>query len=353
MRSSRCFILGAGFSKCCDLPLASELTPIVWRSLARKDPLDRSGSPALCQPSDIGYPSLEADLRWIQRLFPDCECDPERDDSWPDFEQLITALDDASKFQVAYERTTNCQRTQNWAEHARHELMYHMQRRLSELTEDAPRSGLDLIRDFIRGVDSDRDAVISFNWDVLLEIAADEIGVAVHYRSDLGPGLRLAKPHGSLNLVDSAVGDYNAARDSCNVHGLNTELEYQNEELRTVLRVQKPQDTWRRQAWSKEQPLLIEPNVRKVYDNLWIELQWARALDMVREADEIVVIGFSLPETDLRPRILLQLSRLNRQSPPRLILVDPNAPELCKHYSSLTGLAAVPLEGKLDNWLSR
>lgn len=352
--AGRCFILGAGFSKTCGLPLASELTPIVWRARARSDPMDQSPQPPLIQPGNFGYEALEVDLQAIKTLFPDCACDPARVDSWPDFEELITALDEANRFQQSFERLTRNQ-SDNWSGRAKEHLMRHLQERLSELTEAAV-ANLGLITNFIESLDLEKDSVISLNWDMLLEIAADDLGVQVNYRDGLGPGLRLAKPHGSLSLVDVPKQEYEQARKkAANVFGLDEELEYRSAgESRLVLRVQDPRESWIRRAWAKSDiAVLVEPNIRKTYDRPWIELQWVRALDMVQTANEIIVIGFSLPKADLRPRILLQLAKLHRNPLPKLIIVDPNAAALRDHYEKLTGFVAAPFVGTLEQWLLR
>lgn len=352
MSKHRCFILGAGFSKCCGLPLASELTPLVWRARARDDPTDNSPQPKLVEPRDFGVEWVKAQHDTIKLLFPAFDCDPNREDTWPDFEQLVTALDEASQYQRSFEQITQTE-VQNVAADAKSALMHYLQERLSDLTDAAARSGLDTIRRFIQLMDLERDSVISFNWDVLLEIAADELGSAVCYRNGRGPGLRVAKPHGSLNLVDAPKEKYDAHKTSNNVFGLDEELEYEAEETHVVLRAKDPRQAWIRQAWApREFVVLVEPNIRKRYDRYWIELQWVRALQMVRSTDEIVVIGFSLPAADWRPRILLQLARLNRQPPPKLILVDPNAKSLAEHYRRLTGFDPEPCTETLEAWLS-
>lgn len=354
MPKARCFILVAGFSRCCGLPLARDLTPIVWRAMARDDPTNQSLNAPLRQPGDFGYEGLEADLNAIKLLFPDRTCDPERAETWPDFEELITALDESSRYQQSFERIART-RADNRSAHAKHWLMHHLQERLSELTDSAVEAGLGPITQFIQSLDLNTDKVISFNWDVLLEIAADGLGVPVRYRDDQGVGLRLAKPHGSLNLVDAPRDKYEASRNTAiNIFGLDEELEYDNAgQKHVVLRAHDPRQAWIRQAWApREFVLLVEPNIRKTYDRLWLELQWVRALEMARRADELIVIGFSLPHADLRPRILLQLSRWNRAPAPHLTIVDPNAASLVDHYRRLTGFEPHPFDGTLGSWLA-
>lgn len=355
MPERRCFILGSGFSKDCGLPLARELTPIVWNAMARRDRMDRFPEARLREPGDFGHERLEDDLRAIKLLFPDCACDPKHAESWPDFEELITALDEATRYQKSFERLTDT-KADNWMGHAKKWLMYHLQERMSELTDSAMAAGLDPITRFVQSLDQTADSVISFNWDLLLEIAADELRIPVRYRDDCGLGLRLAKPHGSLNLVDSPKHMYEKTRETAtNLFELDKEIEYEDAgQKHVVLRTHDPRQAWIRQAWAPpEFALVVEPNLRKTYDRFWLELQWVRALDMVRAADQIIVIGFSLPPTDLRPRILLQLAKLNRQQPPLFHIVDPEAMALCDRFHKLTGIDAEPFDGTLTQWLQQ
>ena len=74
----RCFVLGAGFSKACDLPLASELTRLIFED-------------AFPEGDDFLSPIRDTYLNWLKRLYPALGLEHD----WPDFEDLITVLDGA------------------------------------------------------------------------------------------------------------------------------------------------------------------------------------------------------------------------------------------------------------------
>lgn len=349
MAKRRCFILGAGFSKPYGLPLARELTPIVWRAMARADLTNKAANAPLSQSGDFGHEVIETNLKAIRLLFPSFACVAECPNTWPDFEELITALDEADRYRQSFQELTTAE-ADGWAGHTKHWLMHYLEERLSDLTEAAVKGGLESVRQFVGSLDLEADSIISFNWDVLLEIAADELGITVRYNNDLEPGLRLAKPHGSLNLVDTP----RQKIDEVQKAGLDEEVEYnKGGERHVVARARNPKQAWIRQAWAPQEfKVLVEPNIRKTYDTLWLKLQWVRALNMVRRADEIVVIGFSLPAADLRPRILLQLAQLDRNPAPALLIIDPRATALCKHYRRLTGFSPQPLADSLAEFLT-
>lgn len=72
-------------------------------------------------------------------------------------------------------------------------------------------------------------------------------------------------------------------------------------------------------------PLIIPPVKNKSYE-LFGELftgLWARACEALREADEIVIIGYSFPRTDHRSSKLFLDSFLQRTTIPLVTIIDP------------------------------
>ena len=347
----RCFILGAGFSKCCDFPLARELTRHAWRTFAQHDPDDRSPNARLVEPGEFNHKKANRLRSTIQSLFPNCTCHPENADTWPDFEQLITTLDEATRPLNVRVQTASANR-QIPPEEGKHLLMEYMAWYLTTLSAQPDLRGVETVQKFVGSRIDAYEAVISFNWDLLLETAATDLGKQVCYQGDDSQALQLAKPHGSLNLTDSTREEYDAAMTMSEVreHRLDKQIAYDKGAPRIVVRAHDPREAYAAQTWAKER-LIVEPNVNKRYDNHWIRLQWKRAANMLRDVEEITVIGFSLPDTDHRPRELLKGARENGTPTPKLILVDPNAELLVEHYRKLTGFSAEPYAGKVQQWV--
>ena len=86
LRLSQCFVLGAGFSKECGLPLARELTPLVF---------EQAYGSAEGAGAEVGKSYLE----FMRHLYPALDFSSE----WPDFEELITVLAESSEWQNRYE----------------------------------------------------------------------------------------------------------------------------------------------------------------------------------------------------------------------------------------------------------
>jgi hypothetical protein len=73
------------------------------------------------------------------------------------------------------------------------------------------------------------------------------------------------------------------------------------------------------------QQLIIPPVRNKSYDSygtLFNEL-WRKAEDAFTRATEIVLIGYSFPETDTATRVLLKKAFTRRSTMPRVVILDP------------------------------
>jgi hypothetical protein len=104
------------------------------------------------------------------------------------------------------------------------------------------------------------------------------------------------------NLAETDVETYESMRQSTDVHSLIREYQ---EGDRLVLRAAKTSVAQLRIA-AFALPLIVPPRTAKVYSSPWIRRQWGLAVRAVAGADEVYVIGYSLPVSDIWPRLLLQ-----------------------------------------------
>jgi len=328
----RCYVLGAGFSKPLGFPLASELTPEVWNH-------------AIHGMDGFGAETHDGWLRMLKTAYPRNDFDT----TWPDFEDLITVLDEWEQYRAHYEGGRGPPGPLQPA-HLKRVLLKHLGLLLCERLDACSEDSLANVRHFVeRGV-ANGDAVICFNWDLLLEAAAADVGVALSYGGATREGLQVAKPHGSLNLAETPQGEYEQARRNINVHGLSVDFE---EEASVVVRADNPRDAANRIVHPFREALLVEPTARKSYRSAWLVLQWRRALNMVRAAEEVAVIGYSLPPTDFRPRILLQLAGTGRNGLPRVCVVDPRATEVAARYRRWVSSPVQEAQANWDEWFDQ
>lgn len=151
--------------------------------------------------------------------------------------------------------------------------------------------------------------IITFNYDLLVEAAwAEQVGeqrsmvelypIPLTFTSSrtgsvlgglrqLPPGMRLLKLHGSLNWrysgPDSPPGD--TIYITGVARGWALDKHYGSDDMLS----------------SDRDPMIVPPTAVKspYYGNRTLRRLWALAAEALQEADELVIMGFSLPESDL------------------------------------------------------
>ena len=94
-------------------------------------------------------------------------------------------------------------------------------------------------------------------------------------------------------------------------------------------------------AEAKLAALIIPPTASKTYElpGQVFEQLWPRALNTLVESDELFICGYSLPDTDDRPRELIRQAAAKRGAPWRIRLVTPHPePLVDKLHSLLAGM---------------
>ena len=192
-----------------------------------------------------------------------------------------------------------------------------------------------LLRLFVDQLDPG-DALITFNYDLVIETAlykrelwnpSDGYGLALHAlrkvskRGKFRTQIPLYKLHGSLNWDPSAL-----------------RLEYFYDDGSPIfpgyLQDEKPPLPVKYQG--KHHGNWMMPSFLKNFSVTGLMDVWTKAFEAIRRADEIVVIGYSLPKVDSGACLLLGTSGISNK---RLTLVDPQAAKLCEQYMNVTGNA--------------
>ena len=328
---SRCFVLGAGFSKPCGCPLASELTKLVFRHAF--------------PPNDSFRPDVRAHwLRFLHHLYPEYDLEG----NWPDFEDLITVLDEWSLYQQEYEGRTRAGEPLS-PSHFKRVLLQHMARLLCDAATSAPTQAFEQVKDFVSSLRGGTDTLICFNWDPLIEMACHELGLDLRYDDDRRDVIHMAKPHGSVTLAEMTSAEFAQRSQAINVCGVH--IDWTHGET-IVVRAEDPADAAARIVAPFEETVIVEPTARKVYRSPWIKRQWCVAYDMLHRADQIFVIGFSMPPTDYRPRVLFQAAAMDRERSSELHIIAPNARELERHYRAVVGGPITPVQASWIDWMN-
>ena len=236
----------------------------------------------------------------------------------------------------------------------------------------SPRSMLYrfLLSEFKR-VESPGDlTIITFNYDLLLERALVLLGEKQHcetfvfphsYRlpkvaatpgidglptfpshSVSGNGMAILKLHGSINW--QSVHTSQKPNPSA--------LFNPNRELHVIdSQMASSRLSWvRNQRRMYLQPIIVPPiSGKRRMMHTGVLALWRAAADALREADRIVIAGYSCPPLDLEARFLLgENLRANKEK--RVYIIDPNA-ELVARYVPLCGVNHITTYTSIRDWV--
>lgn len=159
---------------------------------------------------------------------------------------------------------------------------------------------------------TEHDVIVSFNWDVLLEVAFRRQGREVSYW-DTPKGTVMLKPHGSINWFALLDRELLAIDTTKNWQVFGDSLTYYMLFLRDPLGSRElGSSSWMVQHALSSTPAIIPPVASKllsvggqpregfVESGHWRTMSriWTVFGEFVRQAEELVVIGYSLPGTD-------------------------------------------------------
>ncbi len=159
-------------------------------------------------------------------------------------------------------------------------------------------------------------AVITFNYDVALDLAFHLRGLPVRYglqSDEQASALALLKLHGSLNWVDCAgcnkvvpwcLSDY--------FKEYNWDLSLMDRDVRTVtMGIGSHIKRYDHGCHTTgNEPLIVPPTWNKSGHYAAIAPVWALAAQQLAEAENIFVIGYSLPQTDVFFRLLYAIGTI-------------------------------------------
>lgn len=158
------------------------------------------------------------------------------------------------------------------------------------------------------------NSFLSLNYDILLDnpILARypdiDIDYGVNFRNIHEPrqdrGMKLLKLHGSLNWAFCPV---------CNSVKLYREGKISDK----IIAEKIPCD----RDGAIQRPLLIPPTWLKVYDNAHLTRIWLESERVLRKANSVFFIGYSLPESDFHVRYLLKKSLFRSDYAPRVVVI--------------------------------
>jgi hypothetical protein len=194
-----------------------------------------------------------------------------------------------------------------------------------------------------------QDTVISFNWDTLADATLDLLDT-VQYRNytRMMSDPRIRPDSGLFIKLHGSVNWWTCPNTLCRNHR-SIVLQHDPGE--------PPGRRTSRPLWDESEgkcslcgkrlePALVPPTSRKLLDRgSQFHRFWMHARKRVLDADRLVVIGYSLPITDVHAEWLLREATLYSRPPHEVILVDPETidenSDLLRRYRSVFGSGAI------------
>jgi len=170
--------------------------------------------------------------------------------------------------------------------------------------------------------------ILTFNYDVGLDVALFLQGIDCDYcldAQDTGvDAIKLLKLHGSVNWrrrKDSDAITYYPVKDYCSEYHTKS---LDRNETSLALPCTKIAPLSKLKVEVEETPVIVPPGLFKNEYQSSISQVWEQAARELEEAEEIIVIGYSLPPTDFFFRNLFALGTVGRKFIRRFAVVNPD-----------------------------
>jgi hypothetical protein len=211
--------------------------------------------------------------------------------------------------------------------------------------------------DRIRG---ERAAIVSFNWDLVLDqqlfekLGPDSYGLG----DNLGSGPVLLKPHGSLNW-------YEAAEVRTVVKKNRVEIFHHKKAEECVEAFLHPREI-KSTAGRHYTPLIVPPTYLKDFNRPVFRHLWRRCTDVLSTPKTLVFLGYSLPAADLHAQYIFRCgfhnqiegrlrkngTRYPATGPGKVIIVNPDQ-DAARRIEAVAG-PAIPciwVPKRIEDWL--
>lgn len=295
----RVFIIGAGVSASCDIPIARDIL--------------RSAVLALRQRSAADAKRVHDLLRFIYPTF------DEELGNYPNIEDFLNFIEVARDFNKEFVESTT------WPADKL--------RRVNKITLKAVTDFIwslmadskkqHAVHDFVRNTLVKGDTLITFNWDLTLERALedypDDPGFQYRYSRKRRDELVLLKPHGSIDWFERKA-----------IRGLKCEKQVENHD--DELCYYPNFDLGNSPELRDIPPVIVPPLSSKTFKYRFLHKIWGDVLRAVSDATELHVLGYSLPKEDQFAKFVLRRAIRNnmaasdksRKKALKLILLNPD-----------------------------
>jgi hypothetical protein len=271
------YVVGAGFSAGLGYPLTSSLLIEVW------DHLESNEREGLGKVIKFHHPQFDASKKT----------------SFPNIEQLLTEFSvNEELFEAS--RPSGGNFTKSELYELREALLFTIAQWFHKLYQKAKTKSW--LSDFRKRIDDEKAAIISFNWDLVLDhllfsepLTPESYGLA----ETLGNNPVLIKPHGSLNWFDSTQISKVKRNRRVEIFPNN------NNGTGGVEAFLFPRSI-RSKTGRRYTPLIVPPTYLKDFNRPIFRHIWNRSTELLSTAKNLYFLGYSLPAADLQAQFILR-----------------------------------------------
>jgi hypothetical protein len=272
IRRNRVFILGAGFSAEAGIPLTASLLEKTMRKFATE-------CPGIFERVD-GYvrESIDSHLSEV-------------DYSEIDFSTLCTYLE-----YIELREYGGGERWSNSGSREKLALRFYLAKTIAECTP-TPSALSELYQQFAEQLHN-RDIVISFNWDGLLEVALQRLGKPYTYNFRDDEAIKLCKLHGSVNWRLGEPSDLRGPRNTLGWESLDFAQGLIDVEIYHTSKLLEFKNWERYRPLGELEPFLVLPGYGKAFDVRSNAVLWYKPEFAFSTTHDVFIVGLSLAPDD-------------------------------------------------------
>ncbi len=346
-----CYILGAGFSKAVsNLPVMKDLAKTFWDIRNQENQLGHNNRVAWGDRIRNYFEYLETEF-FVKPCI-----DTENGESYKEcnfrenLEALISFIDLNTSGEI---RARLIDKNGNTSSYSKGSLFWNFTD-LDELRTCIqtyvylalmkPKTKNDVLKSFLRKIESD-DKIITFNYDLIIEKALFNMGIwkpkdgyGIDFKDfpniteshDIKSRVQIYKLHGSLNWKS------------------DLKLRFFYDDNEPIFPGYLREGSNYPQYKGKHSGLWSLPSFIKQFDVRELASLWERAFTAIKDSDEIVVVGYSLPKEDSAACLLLGTTGISEK---RLIIVDPDN-QLKWKYKNITSNQHIEQYDSIENFVN-
>jgi hypothetical protein len=333
------YVVGAGFSAGLGYPLTKALLVDVWSRL------DGDVRRQLGKVIEFHHPAF----------------DPKRKTSFPDIEELLTEISvNLDLFEAS--RPVEGNFTKKQLEGVREALLLTIAEWFHELFEPAKQKAW--LRHLVARLLSENAAIVSFNWDLILDELLFEKGLgpaSYGLAKDLAGGPVLLKPHGSLNWYESSQIHAVPAKKRTTI------FQSGRGQARECIEAFLYPREIRSKVGKRYNPLIVPPTYLKDFRRPLFQRLWNNCTGLLSTPKTLIFLGYSLPAADLHAQFIFRCGFHNQiegrldanggRQPPtgaaKVIIVNPDQ-DAARRIESVAGprILCRWIPKRIEEWLA-